>query len=178
MTAVTAMFHMTMTLVAHMTMVFVTHLIMVLMVHLLMVHLVTMVHLLMVLMVAMVHLIMILVVHLVVIAMAHLTMALVVHPLMVLGNLRSLCPLPGIRPVILSVEKKSCGLDKSGTHIFGCANVNTDAGPWHLFPETVHYFCEIGPGLTTHREHVRICSGPRPTPTTARHLLFKRSEER
>src|SRR5699024_2583678 len=114
MTAVTAMFHMTMTLVAHMTMVFVTHLIMVLMVHR-----VTMVHLLMVLMVAMVHLIMILVVHLVVIAMANLTMALVVHPLMVLGNLRSLCPLPGVRPVMRGVEKKSRCPVQSGTHTSG-----------------------------------------------------------
>src|SRR5690625_1925100 len=127
----------------------------------------------------------VIVVHLTVTAMLHLVivlvtamvlvtfMVLMAHLTRVLRNLRSLCPLPGIRPVILSVEKKSCGLDKSGTHIFGCANVNTDAGPWHLLPETAHYFCEIGPGLTTPREHVRICSGPRPTPTTARHLLFK-----
>src|SRR5699024_5673921 len=32
---------------------------------------------------------------------------------------------------------------------------------------------EIKAGHTTDREHVRICSRPRPTPATARHLLFE-----
>src|SRR5690625_1614850 len=182
MTPVTAMLHLVMVLVAHLivTTVIVVARVCVAVGHVLVTFVVLVAHLTVALVMFVV-----IVVHLTVTAMLHLVivlvtamvlvtfMVLMAHLTRVLRNLRSLCPLPGIRPVILSVEKKSCGLDKSGTHIFGCANVNTDAGPWHLLPETVHYFCEIGPGLTTHREHVRICSGPRPTPTTARHLLFK-----
>src|SRR5699024_10426799 len=158
MTPVTAMLHLVMVLVAHLivTTVIVVARVCVAVGHVLVTFVVLVAHLTVALVMFVV-----IVVHLTVTAMLHLVivlvtamvlvtfMVLMAHLTRVLRNLRSLCPLPGIRPVILSVEKKSCGLDKSGTHIFGCANVNTDAGPWHLLPETVHYFCEIGPGLTT-----------------------------
>ena len=129
MTAVTAMVHLTMSLVVHMTMAFVTRLVVAAMVHMAKAFVTrlivaAMVHLIMTLVVhrvvaAMVHLIMTLMIHLIMVFVAHLPLTLIAHLIMVFGNLRSLCPLLGVRAVIRGVDKKSRGLVQSGTHLSG-----------------------------------------------------------